>query len=371
MQKVLIADDEQNILMLTEVMFNEMGLNVITACNGEEAVEKALKEKPDLILTDIVMPKKDGFEVCREIRKSKSIANTPIIILSAMGDEYNKINGFEEGADDYVTKPFNIEELKARVKALLARSGTRPLTEKSDKKPQPEIVNEKMERLSTGIPELDKRLYGGLPKGSNILVLGPVGLGKSWFGRKFISTGLQNKEKNLFVAIDDDPKQIRKQLKNEFAQDIEKHEQNNLIKFVDAYSWSALCPPENESFAISGSLDLNQLGGVIADAGADLGQTVQQKNGGRRVLDSISSLLINFDLATVQKFITQIARTAVAFGGVTTLFILEKDTVDTLSLNNIKYLMDGIVEFSEIKDKRAVRVASMKWIKYSNEYCYL
>ena len=101
MSKILIADDESNILMLLGVMLKEIDAEVITAEDGEIAIQKAKEHQPDLIITDVVMPKKNGFEVCRTIRNTPEIENTPIIILSALGDEYNKITGFEEGADDF------------------------------------------------------------------------------------------------------------------------------------------------------------------------------------------------------------------------------------------------------------------------------
>lgn len=372
MPKILVADDEANIVMLVKVMFQDLDYTVITASDGHEALIKAEKEKPDMIITDIVMPKKDGFEVCREIRKNPVLAQTPIIILSAMGDEYNKINGFEEGADDYVTKPFNIEELKLRVKALLMRSSKAPKISQTKNTKSNKKENQLLDYVSTGVKELDSKLTaGGLPNGSNILVIGAFGLGKSWLGRKFMLTGLQNKERNLFVALDDDPQQIKKQLSMELGSEITEFENKNMLKFVDAYSWSSLTQTTETPYTVTGTLDLNQLSGVIADASTDLGQTVQAKMGGRRVIDSISSLFINFDLAQVQRFITQISRTAVAFGGVTTLFLLEENTIDPLILNNIKYLMDGIIEFKEIKGKPAVRIASMKWADYSNEPCFL
>ena len=121
MIKILLADDEPNILLLTEMLFKEMGMTVITAVNGQEVIDKAKSEKPDIIVTDIVMPEKSGFDVCKELRATSDFDNIPIILLSALGDDLNKITGFDEGADDYITKPFNLEELKARVNAALFR----------------------------------------------------------------------------------------------------------------------------------------------------------------------------------------------------------------------------------------------------------
>ena len=103
---------------------------------------------------------------------------------------------------------------------------------------------------------------------------------------------------------------------------------------------------------------------VISDAGHHLGQSIQSKCGGRRVVDSISSLLINFDLSVVQRFLSQLARTSSAFGMVTTLFMLEEGTVDDHILNNIKYIMDGVIETKTDENDYYVRVSNMKWIDY-------
>lgn len=373
--KILIADDEPNILMLMGIMLEDAGYEIVRAQNGAQAVDKAIEEKPDLVITDVIMPEKDGFEVCRNIRAHKDVGNTPIIILSAMGDEYNKLTGFEGGADDYVTKPFNTEELKARIQALLLRYKGRSfnydtkLISRDDVASSPAVSNTYgVDLIPSGLKKLDQCVGGGIPKGSNILVMGPIGIGKSSFCRAFIGEGLKNREKCMFVTIDDAPDLIRKKLSELLEKNINVDEKENLIRFVDAYSWSIGAVVDNERFAVNGILELNQLSGVISDAGMELGQTIQQKQGGRRIIDSISSLLVNFELSTVQRFLSQIARTAIAFGSVTTLFVLEEGTVSDQVLNNIKYLMDGVIEIAEVDGARKLRIANMKWIKYNKTW---
>ena len=285
--KILIADDETNILMLLKIMLRDLDAEIISAENGEEAIEIAIKEKPDLVISDVVMPKTNGFEVCRTIRNTEAITDTPIILLSALGDDYNKITGFDEGADDYMIKPFNLEDLKSRARSLIIKH-------KNKKNKQTENVSHETNKYKTGLSELDKNLYGGLPRNSNILVVGPIGSGKSTLCRNFITTGLQNKESSLIISLDDDPQKTRSSLNRNLEQDISKYEEYNLIRFVDAYSWSALTPSENEKFCITGSLELNQLSGIIADASHEIGQSIKEKKGGRRLIDSISSLFLNF-----------------------------------------------------------------------------
>lgn len=117
-KKILVVDDEQPIADILKFSLEKEGYDVICAYDGEEAIELASKEPFDLILLDIMLPYKDGMEVCREVRKTSDI---PIIMLTAKDSEIDKVLGLELGADDYVTKPFSTRELLARVKANLRR----------------------------------------------------------------------------------------------------------------------------------------------------------------------------------------------------------------------------------------------------------
>jgi len=116
--KILVVDDEQPIADILKFNLEKEGYQVICAFDGGEAVELALQEKPDLILLDLMLPVKDGMDVCREVRQH---LQTPIIMLTAKDTEIDKVLGLELGADDYVTKPFSTRELLARVKAHLRR----------------------------------------------------------------------------------------------------------------------------------------------------------------------------------------------------------------------------------------------------------
>ena len=122
MSKVLVVDDEVSIVNIISYNLKTGGYDVITAEDGESGLELAISENPDLVLLDIMMPKMDGYEVCRKIRER---SNVPIIMLTARADEVDKVIGLEMGADDYVTKPFGNRELIARVKAHLRRSAAK------------------------------------------------------------------------------------------------------------------------------------------------------------------------------------------------------------------------------------------------------
>lgn len=119
-QKILVVDDEQSIVTLLQFNLEQAGYSVVVALDGKEALEIAKKEKPDLMVLDLMLPELSGLEVCKELRQAK--INTPILMLTAKDDELDKIIGLELGADDYLTKPFSPREVVARVKAILRRS---------------------------------------------------------------------------------------------------------------------------------------------------------------------------------------------------------------------------------------------------------
>ena len=118
--KILVADDDGNIVELLRLYLEKEDFTVITASDGEEALSKFVPEAPDILLLDVMMPKLDGWQVLREIRKK---SNAPIIMLTAKGETFDKVLGLELGADDYVVKPFDAKEIVARIKAVLRRTG--------------------------------------------------------------------------------------------------------------------------------------------------------------------------------------------------------------------------------------------------------
>jgi DNA-binding response OmpR family regulator len=124
MAKVLVVDDEPSLVSTIGYNLRREGHDVISAADGLRAVEMARREKPDLIVLDLMLPKMDGLDVCRTLRQSPQLAlrNVPIIMLTARAEEVDKVVGLEMGADDYVTKPFSMRELLARLKAMLRRS---------------------------------------------------------------------------------------------------------------------------------------------------------------------------------------------------------------------------------------------------------
>ncbi|MCX5794219.1 MAG: response regulator transcription factor [Elusimicrobia bacterium] len=121
--KILVVEDEKALVKVLKYNLEKAGYRVITAHDGDAGLNCFLEEQPDLVILDIMLPKKDGFEVCRAIRQS---SRTPILMLTAKKDELDRVLGLEIGADDYVTKPFSVREVLARVKAILRRAAEKP-----------------------------------------------------------------------------------------------------------------------------------------------------------------------------------------------------------------------------------------------------
>jgi CheY-like chemotaxis protein/KaiC/GvpD/RAD55 family RecA-like ATPase len=367
MEKILIIDDEPSARRLIRGTLAK-DFEIIEATDGEQGLKKAIEEKPDLVIADILMPLKDGYQLASELRGSPKTRSIPIIMLTGLREEKDELRAFQQGVDDYIVKPIRAPLLRARVAALLAR--TRALSGKADTElPRTEPASTK--KTSCGYPQLDKALDGGLSRGANVLLVGETGSGKSALCRRFLSVGLRNSESCMMIALEDEPLMIRKSLDNLLPKSVTKYEEQNRFRLVDGYSWSKGVTGSTERFSVSGSLELNQLAGTVSDAGQEIGQSQNGKSGGCRVFDSISSLFLNFELATVQRFVAQLARTAASFGGVTTLFVVDEGAVATQTLNNIRYIMDGSMETKVEGDRYYARVSNMKWSGFSKDWVEL
>ncbi len=149
-EKILIVEDEKPISDILKYNLTKEGYQIITAFDGEEAFQKALVENPDLILLDVMLPKMDGFQVCRKVREKMT---TPIIMVTAKEEEVDKVLGLELGADDYVTKPFSIREVIARVKANIRRVSI----DNSDDGDQPKLIGSAELEINLDRYEVRKR----------------------------------------------------------------------------------------------------------------------------------------------------------------------------------------------------------------------
>ncbi|MGN0499237.1 MAG: response regulator [Acutalibacteraceae bacterium] len=146
--KIMIVDDDVNICELLRLYIEKEGFSVVTVNDGEAAVKSFEKENPDLILLDIMLPKLDGWQVCREIRKT---SQCPIIMLTAKGEVFDKVLGLELGADDYMVKPFEAKEVIARIRAVLRRSG---------KTEEPPVKEVRWDKLSINLTNYELKVDG-------------------------------------------------------------------------------------------------------------------------------------------------------------------------------------------------------------------
>ena len=150
-KKVLVVDDEKTIVKGIRYSLEQDGMKVDSAFDGEEALQLAHANTYDIILLDVMLPRMDGFEVCQAIRDFSSV---PIVMLTAKGDDMDKILGLEYGADDYITKPFNILEVKARIKAIMRRT-TKPETQAKVLNFGDLMINEEYRRVYVGDKEIN------------------------------------------------------------------------------------------------------------------------------------------------------------------------------------------------------------------------
>ena len=183
MKKALIVEDEKHIVELLSIHLKDLNLDVDTANNGKDGLEYALSNDYSVILLDIMMPEKDGIEVCRELRAAG--VKTPILMLTAKSEEFDKVLGLEIGADDYLTKPFSVIELIARVKALLRRYDFY-------QEPKPTSAIIKVDELEINLDKrqvkLDQVLLDLTPKEFDLLYLLANNPGKSYSREQLLKT---------------------------------------------------------------------------------------------------------------------------------------------------------------------------------------
>jgi KaiC/GvpD/RAD55 family RecA-like ATPase len=316
-----------------------------------------------------MMPKKNGFELCNELRFHSQLCDVPIIMLTALGREEDKLQGYRMGADDFIVKPFSPADLKERVDRLLERTIRAGQAKASVLEAPAEIPRG---RISTGIKKVDTILGGGLPISSNILLTGPMGSGKSTFCRSFIAEGIKGYEPSLFVIMDDKVSLVKEKMNSLLGRPpLEFYETNKMLMLVDASSWVAGLRTIPEGQTLESFQQINYLTRAIADAGLELGQNPIAKRGGRRVIDSISSLFVHFELPVLQGFLANLIRASTTHGGVTTIFTLEQGVVDERLINSVKYLMDGVFETKKEGGDLFLRVVNMKWLPVPDQWIRL
>jgi two-component system phosphate regulon response regulator PhoB len=151
---ILIVDDERDILALLDFNLRQEGFRTLLASSGAEALAQLRREVPDLVVLDLMLPDISGNEVCRSVKSDTRTRHIPVVMLTAKGEEIDKVVGFELGADDYVTKPFSVRELVLRLKAVLRRAGTRPGSAPAPERVGPIRVDTEAHRAFVGGEEV-------------------------------------------------------------------------------------------------------------------------------------------------------------------------------------------------------------------------
>jgi DNA-binding SARP family transcriptional activator/DNA-binding response OmpR family regulator len=345
---ILIVDDDPDISDLLSTTLQRLGYNVTATLQPQQAIDLLEKLKIDLIITDAMMPGVSGYDLVNTVRSYNRWKNLPIIMLTSLNTSDDALQAFQVGVDDFVTKPWNTLTLSSKINNLLGRG------EWTEGFRQGSIL----EGESSGLRSLDEKLGGNWLNGTNILVLGNWGSGKSNFGLHFLAQAVLKDKPALLISLDDAPERTFQRLNRLSAGKLETNTAKALFRQVSNISEDIQPPLEINN------TDLTRLVTSIIEAGNEIGQNPKQKAGGRRLIDSISSLLLQYDLALVQRFVMQLARTSKSYGDVSTLFILETETVTEPILVHLRYFMDGVLELRHVDNRYEMRIIHLKWQTY-------
>jgi two-component system alkaline phosphatase synthesis response regulator PhoP len=214
-QRLLVVDDDPEIVRLIRAYLEKAGFEVFTAHNGNNALHMLRREKPDLLILDLMLPDKDGWDITRHIRNDDSLHHTPIIMLTARVDDTDKIIGLELGADDYITKPFNPREVVARVRALLRRSSVTGQI-------VPQVLHTGELRMDIGRREvtLAKELIELTPTEFDILKVFLENPGYAFTRGELISKGMGYEYAGMERTLDSHIKNLRRKINNDCIQTV-------------------------------------------------------------------------------------------------------------------------------------------------------
>ena len=261
--RILAVDDDEDIRVLLNLRLSQSGYEVTLASNGQEALAKLAAQHFDLLITDAIMDTMSGYALVRNVRTVPANYGLPIIMLTALKSEEDALQAFREGVDDFVTKPYSTSLLLAKVANLLKRTASQPQLVSP-------LINEKTKSVSpgSGLKALEDVLGKSWLNGSNILLTGEFGSGKSTFARHFLTEGIVNDECGMLITLDDNPELVREQLNLLCQDELTRYERQHKFRIVSADR------PEGEtnSFGSNNNQQLEDLAGAIMEAGSQLGQ---------------------------------------------------------------------------------------------------
>ncbi len=233
--RLLIVEDDFDISNMLKIYFNGHGYEVDVAARGEDALQKTRQNMPHLIVLDIMLPDIDGYEVCHRLRTTTRTSHIPVIFLTQKDDRSDKLQGLELGADDYITKPFDIEELKLRVQNAIARAERESLTDPRSGLPSGRLIEEQLRRIirTDGWTLMDLRIQHfdafkeayGFVAGDDVLRFTAIALNElvDTYGTPDDFIGHAGNDNFIIVTTDEAAKQILTQVKERFTAEILSH----------------------------------------------------------------------------------------------------------------------------------------------------
>ncbi len=250
--RLLIVEDDTDISTMLRIFFNGLNYEVDIAARGSDALEKTRQNLPHLIVLDIMLPDIDGFEVCRVLRTNTRTSHVPIIFLTQKDERSDKLQGLELGADDYITKPFDIDELKLRVQRAIQRADQQSLTDPRSGLPSGKLIEEQLRRIIRlrGWAMMDiridhfeafKEVYGFVA-GDDVLRFGAMLMGEvvDEFGSPGDFIGHAGGDNFLLICAEENASAIRQALKTRFANEVLSHynfmdrEQGYIVTYNEA-----------------------------------------------------------------------------------------------------------------------------------------
>lgn len=333
---ILIADDEPNICRIAKLIISSDDFDVLTAENGQDAYEKAIKFKPALVFSDILMPKCDGFELCSKIKANPSTAHIPFIFLTGLDEKQFKSRLSEVHADDYLTKPFSSQDMKDKIQRWVKK----PIIHSEEAiVPFPKAsVQERSEHIDFGITQLDDQLNGSLLPESFVFVYGPIGSGKSTLGRQFILDGIQKEQSSLFISFESS----KKSMDPLFGL---SDQQQRYLQFTDASNWTHInsAPWRNIDYLFDF---------MFAEC--------EKRSFKRIVIDSISHGLAFWSLQDLTKFV-DLCRSLPNANQQSVLFLMDAHSQFESLQYHLQQMMDIGISTSRTTEGFDATIAFSKW----------
>src|SRR5512145_2722821 len=233
--RLLITEDDVDISNMLKIYFSGLGYDVDTAMRGSEALEKTRQVLPHLIVLDIMLPDIDGYEVCRTLRTNTRTSHIPVIFLTQKDERSDRLQGLELGADDYITKPFDIEELKLRVQGAIRRSERESLTDPRSGLPAGRLIEEQLRKIirETGWAFLDIRVNNfeafkdvyGFVAGDDVMRFAAMLIGEvvDELGTTSDFIGHAGGDNFIIITTEEAAPAIRQKLKDRFANEVQSH----------------------------------------------------------------------------------------------------------------------------------------------------